>query len=390
LRVAIFTETYLPSTDGVVTRLLATLRELARLEHEVLLLAPDGGPETYAGFRVEGFPGNPYFLYPDKRVIWPRPRVLTVLRRFRPELIHAVNPVVFGFGAVIASRILGVPLVASYHTHMPRFAELYGFPFMTGFIWWYMRLMHNRATVNLCTSESARQELVAHHFRRVRVWSHGVDVERFRAGPPDAEMRRRLTGGHPERTILLYVGRLAPEKQIDRLVPLARRLDGAHLALVGDGPLRGKLEAAFAGTPTTFVGYLQGADLVAAYNTADAFLFPSTTETLGLVLLEAMACGLPIIAARSAPSRDLLGDDEAGLLYDARDPEALAAAVAAFRAEPELRERLRAGARRRGVQRGWEGPTRQLVGYYAEALGRVRAGARAAHLLSGGTGAGGV
>ncbi len=389
MRVAIFTETYLPSTDGVVTRLLATLRELRRLRHDVLVLAPDGGPSTYAGFRVEGFPGNPSFLYRDKRVIWPRARALRLVREFQPDLVHTVNPVVFGMGAIAAARLQGIPLVASYHTHIPNFADLYGYPWVKGGLWWYMRLLHNRAALNLCTSESARRELVAHRFRRLRVWGHGVDTERFRSRPPEAEVRRRLSGGRPDELLLLCVARLAPEKQLDRLVPLMRRATGTRLALVGAGPLEPQLREAFAGTNTVFAGELLGDDLVAAYNAADAFVFPSTKETLGLVLLEAMACGLPVIAGLSPPSRDLLGDDEAGLLYDADDPEALLRAVESFRDGPALRERLRDGARRRGAQRGWDGPTRQLVGYYAEALRQVRAGARPRSVLSGGTGAGG-
>jgi glycosyltransferase involved in cell wall biosynthesis len=377
-----FTETFLPSTDGVVTRLLATLRELRQLRQEVLVLAPDGGPNSYAGFPVEGFPGRPFFLYPEKRIVWPRARVLALLRRFRPHVIHAVNPVVFGIGAIAASRLLGVPLVASYHTHFPHYAKLYGYGWLAGGIWWYMRLLHNRATLNLCTSEPARQELERHGFRRVRLWGHGVDLERFRPGPPDPGMRLRLSGGHPERTVLLYVGRLAAEKQIERLVPLVRQLEGISLALVGDGPARGRLEQAFAGTPTVFTGYLHGDELVAAYRSADAFLFPSTTETLGLCLLEAMACGLPVVAAASPPSRALLGDGEAGLLYAADDPDALEAAVRRLRDDPGLRARLGAAARRRGAERGWEVPTRQLLGHYAEALSLARAGATRPHLAA--------
>lgn len=387
MRIAIFTETYLPSTDGVVTRLLATLREFRRMGHEVLVLAPDGGPDSYAGFPVVGFPGKPFFLYPDKRVIWPRLRVLRLLRAFRPDLIHAVNPVVFGAAAIAASRVLGVPLVASYHTHFPHFATVYGWPWARRPIWWYMRLLHNRATINLCTSQPVLDELTAHHFRRVRLWPHGVETERFRPGPPDASMRLRLSGGDPSRMVLLYVGRFAPEKQVERLVPLARDVAGVSLALVGDGPLRQRTEQAFAGTSAVFTGYLQGDDLVAAYNAADAFVFPSTKETLGLVILEAMACGLPVIAADSAPSRMLLGDGEGGLLYDADDHGALATAVGRLRTDPSLRERLRSGAGRRGAERGWEEPTRQLVRYYEQALELSPTRARVPRLASDGTGA---
>lgn len=387
MRVAMFTETFLPSTDGVVTRLLATLPELRRLGHEVLVLAPEGCPPEYGGVRIEGFPGKPFFLYPDKRVIWPRTRALDLLREFQPDIIHTVNPVVFGLGAILASRRMNVPLVASYHTHFPHFAEVYGYRWMTGPIWGYMRLLHNRAVLNLCTSDSARQDLVRHGFRRVRVWDHGVDLERFRPKPRDAEMRRRLSGGSPERTLLVYVGRLAPEKQVERLLPLVRGNPDVHVAFVGDGPSRAQLERVFAGTPTTFVGYLQGEDLIAAYTSADAFVFPSTMETLGLVLLEAMACGLPVIAARSEPTLHLVGEG-AGLLYDADDPASLGVAVQRLRDEEGLQARLADGSRRVGERRGWQAPTRQLIGYYGEAL-RYAAAMEPGHVLSGDTGAGG-
>jgi len=388
MRVAMFTETFLPSTDGVVTRLLSTLPELARLGHEVLLLAPDGGPSNYAGTRVEGFPGKPFFLYPDKRVIWPRTRALDLLREFRPDLIHTVNPVIFGWGAIIASRRMHVPLLASYHTHFPHFATVYGYRWATGLIWTYMRLIHNRATMNLCTSEAARADLVAHGFRRVRVWDHGIDLGRFRPKPADPAMRARLAGGRSERTVLVYVGRLAPEKQIERLLPLVRRDAAVALAIVGDGPCRPQLERLFAGTATTFLGKLHGEDLVSAYTSADALLFPSTMETLGLVLLEAMACGLPVLAGRSAPTAALVRDG-AGILYDADDPSSLDAAVARLRADPGLRARLAAASGQLGSARGWDGPTRQLVGYYREALQDEGAEAPSGHLAPGDLGAGG-
>lgn len=370
MRVAIFTETYLPSTDGVVTRLLHTLEELGRQGHEALVLAPDGGPATYAGMRVEGFPGNPFFLYPEKRIIWPRHRVLDLLDEFQPDLIHMVNPAVFGMGAILASRAMGLPLVASYHTHFAHYAELYGLGWLTPGIWGYMRLLHNRATINLCTSEAALQELEQRGFKRVRLWPKAVDLHCFRPQPPDPRMRHLLSGGDPAKTLLLFVGRLAAEKQILRLLPLLRAAPDVCLALVGDGPRRAELEQAFSGTRTVFAGWLHGAELAAAYSAADAFMFPSTTETLGLVLLEAMATGLPVIAAASAPTRELL-DDGGGLLYDADQTDTMLAAVRAI-ADPAVRERLSLAARRRSADHGWDAATRQLVRYYVAALSIAR------------------
>ena len=386
MRIAIFTETYLPYTDGVVTRLLRTLEELQKLAVDVLVLAPDGGPAEYAGARVEGFPGRPFYLYPDKRVIWPRTRMFDLLHAFQPDLIHTVNPAVFGMGAIVASRVIGVPLVASYHTNFGHYARLYGFGWLAPGIWGYMRLLHNRAAVNLCTSNSTMQELRRRGFRRLRLWPEAVDRS-FRPLPPDPDMRNRLTAGHPERTLLLYVGRLAAEKQLERLLPFLGADPHVTLALVGGGPREAELRQAFAGTTAVFAGYLHGDDLVAAYNAADAFVFPSTTETLGLVLLEAMACGLPVLAASSAPTRDLLRDG-GGMLYDADRPDALAEALTALREQSGLADRLRREARHRGARQGWDAATRALLSHYREALGAGDA-APGIGALSHGSGIGG-
>lgn len=128
----------------------------------------------------------------------------------------------------------------------------------------------------------------------------GVDTELFHPQAADPEMRARLTAGQPERPLLLYVGRLSAEKEVGRIRVLLEQIPQARLAIVGDGPERGSLEQHFAGYDVVFTGYLQGQDLAAAFASADLFVFPSRTETLGLVLLEAMAAGCPVIAPAAA------------------------------------------------------------------------------------------
>jgi glycosyltransferase involved in cell wall biosynthesis len=186
-------------------------------------------------------------------------------------------------------------------------------------------------------------------------------------------LRRRLLGDHADSdSLLLYVGRLSAEKQIERLRPLLDHLPGARLALVGDGPHRQQLERAFAGTPTTFVGYLGGADLAGAYASADAFLFPSSTETLGLVLLEAMAAGCPVVAARSGGIPDIVTDGVNGCLFDPADPNGLLEASRRLLADRDGRDQLRRHARAEAERWGWASATQQLRGYYGDVLAGVR------------------
>lgn len=229
--------------------------------------------------------------------------------------------------------------------------------------------------MNLAASEASREELEAQGVARVDVWRGGVDLDLFQPGHASAAMRGRLTDGHPERRLCLYVGRLAAEKGIEALLPLAAPGGERHLALVGGGPAADDLAQALAGTQATLAGAMAGTELAAAYASADVFVFPSTTDTLGLVLLEAMASGLPVVAARTQAAEDLLARAPAGGLFDSGDPVALTEAVHHQLAASPDRFRLAAAARERIMT--WRTSTEELLAHYerAVALARTRVAA---------------
>ena len=373
MRIAFFTETFLPATDGVVTRLRYTLEELARLGDEMLVVAPrypDGGPDSYAGAPIYRVPGVPFPPYPRIKLSSAHPGVGRALRRFGPDLIHAVNPIILGPSGIFYARRLKVPLVASYHTNVAAYARYYNLNFWSNAARWWTRQLHNRAEINLCTSEATLNYLLTEGIKRVRLWPQGVDARRFHPGKASEDWRARLSGGHPQEKILLYVGRLAPEKGIERLKAPLREVSGTRLAIVGDGPARRDLAREFAGTPTVFTGVLQGEDLAGAYASADAFLFPSTTDTLGLAMIEALASGLPIVAARSGASYEVVSEGENGLLYEANSAPSLVAAVRRLFSDDGFREALARGARAATKGRDWGSSSRALRGYYEQALGR--------------------
>jgi glycosyltransferase involved in cell wall biosynthesis len=372
LRIAFFTETFLPAADGVVTRLRYTLDELARVGDGMLVVAPrypDGGPDSYAGAPIYRVPGVPFPPYPRIKLSSAHPGVLRVLRRFQPDLVHAVNPFILGPSGLYYARRLGVPFIASYHTNVAAYARYYNLNFFSNAARWWTRQLHNRAEINLCTSEAARDYLLKEGIKRVRLWPQGVDALLFRPGKASLEWRERLSGGHTSDRLLLYVGRLAPEKGIECLQAILREVPATRLAIVGDGPGRRSLEREFAGTPAVFTGLLQGEDLAAAYASADAFLFPSTTDTLGLAMIEALASGLPIVAARSGASQEVVSEGENGLLYEANSASALVAAVRRLFSNDAFREALARGARAAAEEREWEASARVLRGYYEQALG---------------------
>jgi glycosyltransferase involved in cell wall biosynthesis len=371
VRIAYVTETWFPSINGVVTRLAATVSELGSRGHEVLVVAPhmSGTKEWQAppGTTVRHVPsvGLP-FIYGGQPWGLPLPRVVGLLDRWEPDLIHAVCPTLLGWAGVLHARLRGLPLVCSYHTHVARYAHYYHLGFAERPVWALIRRAHRQAHVNLAASEASRDELEAHGVSDVGVWRGGVDLGLFHPGHASAEMRARLTGGHPERRLCLYVGRLAAEKGIDRLLPLAPAGGDQHLALVGDGPAKAELEQAFAGAQATFPGRLEGRELATAYASADVFVFPSTTDTLGLVMLEAMASGLPVVAATTPASRSLIDRAPAGALFDPTDAEGMVAAVQRWLGAPLDRRQLADQAR--GHVFSWDRATSELLTQYERAI----------------------
>ncbi|MGI8541625.1 MAG: glycosyltransferase family 4 protein [Rubrobacteraceae bacterium] len=376
MRIAFITETFLPATDGVVTRLRHTIKELRRMGDEILIIAPKygEGPGFYEGAPIYRVPAVPFPPYPQIKLAPALPGVGHALMGFKPDLIHAVNPVVLGLGAPYFARRLDVPLVASYHTNIAQYTSFYKLGFLTRAARWYTKRLHNLAEINLCTSMSTAKYLESEGIKSVRVWPQGVDTERFAPKKGSEWWRNRLSGGHPDENLLLYVGRLAPEKDIGRLKRVLERLPGTRLAIVGDGPARRDLENEFAGTPTTFPGLLLGEELAAAYASADAFVFPSTTETLGMAMIEALASGLPVIAARGGATHEVVADGEEGFLYEPDDDGSLVKAARRIFEEDDLRERLSSGARNSAEERDWASSTRALKSYYEEAVGSKAVG----------------
>lgn len=367
MKIAMITETFLPNTDGIVTRLCASVKWLIDQGHEVIIIAPDLGVSEFYGAKVIGLPAHHFFLYRDKKLAYPTRKVGKVLRKFEPDLVHVVNPALLGIAGIYYAWLQKRRLVASYHTHIPKYADYYHLPIFKPFLWWFFRLLHNRAYVNLCTSEATRHDLAAHRFRNVHVWKRGVDLQQFQPNQRSSDMRDRLTGGQPSKILLLYVGRLAAEKQIEKIREVLDHSSDFCLALVGDGPQRSHLQDYFQGTNTVFMGDMHGEALAQAYASSDIFVFPSTSETLGLVILEAMASGLPVVAVASGPTSEQIEDGVSGMLYDPSRSGDFVENVVALK-DPEVRSSISKKAIEISRTKGWEEPSRQLSGFYHQVL----------------------
>lgn len=371
MRIAIFTEVFLPKIDGVVTRLLRTLDELAALGHEVIIFAPGDPPPVYAGFevvRVRSVSLRPW--YPEIKVGLPTNRIAEQMVAFGPDVVHAVNPVALAAFGVLSAERRDLPLLASYHTQVASYTRKLHLGLLAGTAERWTRALHNRAEVNLCTSPQMVDAAVSAGVQRVELWPKAVDTVSYHPGARTKRMRRRLSDGNPDAPLAIYVGRVSNEKNLDDLLKVVHRSPGVRFAIVGSGPALGGLKAQFSGTETVFTGYLSGHELAAAYASADVFLFPSTTETLGFAGLEAMASGVPVIGANAGGIPHLFTDGTEGFLVTPHDADEMVEKLNLLVTDKPLRDRMAKAARIEAERHSWRAATEALVGFYQLAIDR--------------------
>ncbi|AJI78505.1 MULTISPECIES: glycosyltransferase family 4 protein [Corynebacterium] len=373
MRIAIVTEVFLPKIDGVVTRLTRTLDQLAAMGHEVRIFATGKAPDTYAGFEVTRIPSLSLWVYPEIKFGLPSWNFFREIRDFDPDVIHAVNPIWTAALGVFAAQRDAVPLVASFHTNVPEYVDALGIGWTRPLTEAALKYLHNQAAVNLCTSgpmvDTAREVGI----RNVKLWPKAVDTETYHPSRATAEMRTRLTDGNPEAPLLTYIGRVSKEKDLKRLNNVMRLVraecDDARLAIVGDGPFLNELKETFDPSFTVFTGYLSGEELAAAFATGDVFLFPSATETLGLVALESFASRVPVIGTRAGGIPFVIEEGVTGHLIDPDAGDAAwANAAVELLQDSARRENMGAAARCEAEKYSWVESTQALLAAYEEAI----------------------
>lgn len=380
MRIVMVTETFLPKIDGIVTMICSTVECLRARGDEVLLFAPGGGPEEIDGARVIGLPSVPFPFYPELRIAPPRASMRREIEAFRPDVIHLFEPSLLGIGGIYYAQVMHVPLVISYHTNLPAYLRYYRLGFLQGSTWKLMRIRHGRADLNLCTSTPMMQELAEHNIDRLALWERAVDAGRFHPSRRSAEMRSTLSQGEPDKPLLLFVGRLCAEKNIGHLHAVLQAIPDLRLAIVGDGPMRQELEKQFRDTPTYFAGYLRGQALASAFASSDLFVMPSETETLGLVLLEAMASGCAVVACRAGGIPDAVEDGVTGFLYEPGERD-LVETVRRVLADAPGRASVQTRARAEVERHGWQAATELLRRQYQQAIDDPRPRAQPARPL---------
>ena len=360
LRIAFVTETYPPEINGVSMTVARVVEGMRTRGHRVQLVrlrqsTADAPIHTDASDEVL-MRGLPIPRYPDLKMGLPQTGALLDLwSAHRPDLVHIATEGPLGWSALRAARRLGVPVSSDFRTNFHAYAQHYGISLLKRPVLAYLRYFHSRTACTMVPTESLRRELAEQGFRDLSVVARGVDTVRFHPDKRSTELRRQW-GASDEDTVVLCVGRLAPEKNLNDLVSayqaMRRIQPRTRLVIVGDGPARQALQAAC--PQAILAGSRTGEDLPVHYASADAFLFPSLTETFGNVTPEAMASGLPVLAYDYAAAAQLIEPGDNGLLATYGAAPDLISLAERLVADPQHARRMGVAARQTAERLGWD------------------------------------
>lgn len=326
-KILFVTDAWAPQVNGVVRVLLALIPILEKRGYEICVIEP-------SQFKTIAIP-----FYKEIRIsLFPGRKIEKVIKDFNPDVVCLVTEGSLGWAARRVCKNLKIPFITWYHTHFQLYvdARLHG---LMSPIFYLLRRFHSTATRTMVSTERLSSELELSGFKNMVIMPLGVDVELF---------TRSLNSALPElpKPVFVYFSRLAPEKNPEEFLQL--QLPGTKL-VIGDGPLRKKLENKYSDTHL-FVGYKRGQELVDWLSLADVFVFPSRTETFGLVALEALACGLPVAAHDVMGPGDVISHGVDGHLSE----DLAEAAIACLSLSPE-------DCRRKAEQYSWERSADALI-----------------------------
>lgn len=376
MRIVYFTDTYYPEVNGVANTLnrLHQYLNLNGIEH--IFFAPEYADEA-AEKEIYRFKGFQIPFSPNSRLAIMMPFHAVIKKKvleYKPDLIHIVTEFTMGQEGLRIAKETGIPVVMSYHTNIEQYLEFFHAKFLEKPIRNYFRHFHDYARLNLCPSRQTYRQLATQGYANLDIWSRGVDTSLY---SPDKRcgMWRKHFG--EDKFICLYVGRLSFEKGIDYYVDAIRQLNktgaGQQIEFVfaGDGPYRETLEQ-YQISNIHLTGFVRGEMLARLYADADAFVFPSGTETFGNVLLEAMASGLPCVCVDEGGVTDFAKDRENAMVVPYRNAEALKEAIMNLLENKLLCKRLSLGALRTASERSWDGVMGSLLQSYKELIASVQ------------------
>ena len=369
MKIAVITDFFLPKFDGVAVRTANHIKCLASQGEEAILFCTDPNMKTYCGVEIFGLPGIYTPLYPDWKMAIPTMKMFRKLKQFRPDVVHVICPTgILGLSGIMMAKILNLPLVTSFHTYYTKFVEKAGYPYLSPLVFYIQRFFHNQGRITITVSEYTLQDLDRHGYKELRLWPVAVDTELFNPKRASQTTRKLIQGDDPSKSIMLYVGRLSTEKNIQFLREVIKYLPHVKLVIVGDGPIMQELRLLFKGTDTEFMGNLSGEELAKVYSSADLFISPSIFETQGLTAIEAMASGCPVVIANVGGYQSTVQNGYNGYLFAPDDLQSALVVINKMLYDEENRKQMIENARNYICNKTWDEATKKIRDYYTEAI----------------------
>lgn len=369
MRIGLVSDTYTPQVNGVTTVVRRIVSLLRAQGHEALVVAPQyPTAATSPDLSELRIPSLAFPLYPDIRLSLPPFRqVAGFFDAAPPDLVHVHTEGALGLAGRRWALRRGVPLVTTFHTNFPEYSRHYGVGFLEPLVWRWLQWFHRPARVTFTPGQAVRDDLVRRGLPHATLWGRGVDPHFFHPGRRDHSWRRWLAGGD-DTVIVLHVGRLAHEKNLGVLIEAWRQTydvlgQRATFVVAGEGPEARRIESRL--PFVRLLGFLPREDLATLYASADVSVFPSHTETCGLVALEAMAAGSAVIAADAGGFRESIQAGTTGLLVPAHEPQGYRDAIVALAGDSASRFALAAAARDYALSRDVARENAELLDCYA-------------------------
>ncbi|KAB3535742.1 glycosyltransferase family 1 protein [Alkaliphilus pronyensis] len=369
MKIAIFTDTYTPQINGV-TKTLKKLKDYMDkngIEYKFFVPA-EGNPletkETISFYSIR------FLFYPECKIALPRyGEVKNALDDFKPDIIHIVTPFSVGLKGLKYARENNIPLVSSYHTNFVEYFKFYNLQILENICWSYFNWFHSFCEINFCPSMDTLNKLDRKGIGNLKIWDRGIESDEFSPIKYNKDLRERYVS--PNVKLLLYVGRIAPEKELDVLLKAVQILSKKDipfkLLMVGDGPLYNELKAQNIKN-VIFDGYKFGSELQEIYGSSDIFVFPSSTETYGNVILEAMSSGLPVVAPFEGGIKENLKNGNNGLVFNKEDSIDMANKIEMLLKDEKLRVSLANNAREHAMSKSWNKVFQKLFKNYKSVI----------------------
>jgi glycosyltransferase involved in cell wall biosynthesis len=301
---------------------------------------------------------------------YPQFGILKEILKFKPDVIHVVEHTPAAMLCGILAKILDIPLVCSSHTHIDSYIPLYIYSYANNYVLrtyqHLRRVFLNMADCNLSVSSDFAQILNRGGTKSpIHVWKTGVDSELFNPKYRSHNMRLKMFNGNysPHKVLLVSVGRISPEKNFDFLLNILKSYPQTFLCIIGDGPYKSCLKPLFPPDQTHFMGFLQGEELASAYASADLFVYASMSETFGQVYLEAMSCGVPVVAAEGSQMKEFFKNGVHGYTWKSNDLNEAYKAVEKAICEREI---LANNCRLNALNHSWDCPANQISILYCQ------------------------